>query len=40
MSNAMTWNLFFSKKQRNIVIDKVSIDVERVTPEEIGLRVG
>ena len=40
MSNAMSWNLFFSKRQRNISIDEVSIDVERVTPEEISLRVG
>ena len=40
MSNAMSWNLFFSKRQSNITIDKVSIDVERVTSEEISLRVG
>ena len=40
MSNSMSWNLFFSKRQRNITIDKVNIDVENVTPEEIRLRVG
>ena len=40
MSNAMTWNLFFSKRQRNIAVDEVNIDVENVTPEEIRLRVG
>ena len=40
MSNAMSWNLFFSNRQRNITIDEVSINVERVTPEEISLRVG
>ena len=40
MSNSMSWNLFFYKKQRNITIDEVNIDVENVAPEEIRLRVG
>jgi len=39
MTNAMMWNLFFSKRQRNITIDEINIDVENVTPEEIRLRV-
>jgi hypothetical protein len=34
------WNLFFSKRQQNIVVDGVNISVENVTPEEIRLRVG
>lgn len=38
MSNAMSWNLFFSKRQRNITVDEVQIDIESVTPEEIRLR--
>jgi hypothetical protein len=40
MSNAMSWNLFFSKRQRNVTVDEVQIDIENVTPEEIRLRVG
>ena len=34
------WNLFYSKTQRDIVIDGLNITVENVTPEEIRLRVG
>ena len=33
------WNLFFQKRQQNITIDGVNMDVENVTPEEIRLRV-
>ncbi|UCH42996.1 MAG: hypothetical protein JSW16_00175 [Dehalococcoidales bacterium] len=34
------WNLFFQKRQQNIIIDGVNINIENVTPEEIRLRVG
>jgi hypothetical protein len=33
------WNLFFPKRRRDISIDGVKIYVERVTPEEIEIRV-
>ena len=33
------WNLFFPKNRRDITIDGVRIYVERVTPDEIELRV-
>ena len=33
------WNLFFQKRQQNIIIDGVNVSVENVTPEEIRLRV-
>jgi hypothetical protein len=33
------WNLYYPKRQQDITIDGVSIYVERVTPEEIELRV-
>ena len=32
------WNLFFSKKHRDITIDGVKLYVERVSPEEIQIR--
>ena len=35
-----SWNLYFPKRQQNIVIDGVNISVEDVTPQEIRLRVG
>jgi hypothetical protein len=34
------WSLFFSRKQRDITVDGVRLYVERITPEEIQLRVG
>ena len=34
------WNLFFQKRQQSLTIDGVNITVEKVTPEEIRLRVG
>jgi len=33
------WNLFFSKRQRDITVDGVKLYVENVTPGEIRLRV-
>ena len=33
------WNLFFAKNRRDISIDGVGIHIERVTPDEIELRV-
>ena len=33
------WNLYFPRSRQDINIDGVSIFVERVTPEEIELRV-
>jgi hypothetical protein len=33
------WNLYYSKRHRDITIDEVRIYIERVTPEEIELRV-
>ena len=33
------WNLFFPKNRRDITIDGMRIYVERVTPDEIELRV-
>lgn len=33
------WNLFFPRKKQDITIDGVRLWVERVTPEEIELRV-
>jgi hypothetical protein len=33
------WNLFFSKKRRDITIDGVRLEVERTTPDEIQFRV-
>ncbi len=33
------WNLFYPKRMRDITIDGVRLWVERVTPEEIELRV-
>ena len=34
------WNLFYSRKKSEIIIDGVNILVENVTPDEIRLRVG
>ena len=39
VNNPVAWNLFFSKKQRNITIDTVKINVENVSPEEITISV-
>ena len=33
------WPLYYPKRQRDITIDGVKLYVERVTPEEIELRV-
>ena len=33
------WNLFFQKRQQNITIDGVNINVENITPEEIRFRL-
>ena len=33
------WNLFYPKRKRDITIDGVTLYVERVTPEEIEVRV-
>jgi hypothetical protein len=33
------WNLFFPKKQQDITIDGVRLYVERVSPENIQLRL-
>jgi hypothetical protein len=33
------WNLFYSKRRRDITIDGVYLYVERVTPDEIELRL-
>jgi hypothetical protein len=33
------WNLYYPRKQQNITIDGVKVLVDRVTPEEIELRV-
>lgn len=33
------WNLFYPRKQTQIIIDGISIYVESVTPEEIRLRL-
>ena len=32
------WNLYYSKRQRDITIDNVRLHVERVAPEEIEIR--
>jgi len=34
------WNLFYPKRKRDIIIDGIKLYVERVTPEEIEIRVG
>ncbi len=34
-----SWNLYFPRKRRNITIDGVPIYVERVTADEIELRL-
>ena len=34
------WNLFYPREQSRIRIDGVNILVEKVTPDEIRLRVG
>lgn len=34
------WNLYFPRRQQNITIDGINIDVENVIPEEIRLRIG
>jgi hypothetical protein len=34
-----SWNLYFPKNQNTIRIDRVNIQVDSVTPEEIRLRV-
>jgi hypothetical protein len=34
-----SWNLFFNKKKQDITIDGVKLYVERVSPEEIQLRL-
>ena len=33
------WNLYYPRRRQDITIDGVNIFVERVTPEEIELRV-
>ena len=33
------WNLYYPKKRQDITIDRVSVYVENVTPEEVRLRV-
>ena len=33
------WNLYYSKNRRDIVIDGIKLYVERVTPDEIEIRV-
>jgi len=33
------WPLYYSKKRRDITIDGVKLYVERVTPDEIEIRV-
>ena len=33
------WNLFYPKRKRDITIDGIRLYVERVTPEEIEIRV-
>jgi hypothetical protein len=33
------WNMYYPRSRQDIIIDGVSIFVERVTPEEIELRV-
>ncbi len=33
------WNLFFPKKKQDITIDGIKLYVERVSPEEIQLRL-
>ncbi|HUT67581.1 MAG TPA: hypothetical protein VMW86_03410 [Dehalococcoidales bacterium] len=33
------WNLFYSKRRRDITIDGIKLYVERVTPDEIEIRV-
>jgi hypothetical protein len=33
------WNLYFPKRRRDITIDGVRVYVERVTPDEIELRL-
>lgn len=33
------WNLFYSKRRRDITIDDIKLYVERVTPDEIEIRV-
>jgi hypothetical protein len=33
------WNLFYPKRKRDISVDGVRLYVERVTPEEIELRI-
>jgi hypothetical protein len=39
MNNAVAWNLYFSKRQRNITIDAVKMYIENITPEEIRIRL-
>jgi len=33
------WNLFYSKRRRDITIDGVKLYIERVTPDEMEIRV-
>jgi len=33
------WNLYYQKRQRDIVIDDVRLYVERVAPDEIAIRL-
>ena len=33
------WNLYFSRRDRDIVIDGVALTIEKATPEEMTLRV-
>lgn len=33
------WNLFYPRKRRDITIDGIKLYVERVTPDEIEIRV-
>lgn len=34
-----SWNLYFPRRKRDIIIDGVSLQVENVTPDEISFRV-
>ena len=34
-----SWNLYFSRRKQDIIIDGVNLYIENVTPEEIRFRV-
>lgn len=34
-----SWNLYFPRRRQDITVDGVNLFVERVTPEEIELRI-